>query len=45
MSFSLTELNRPKDWDSLTEMDRKHIPVIEAPDSVEAGEPFEVKIR
>jgi len=42
--YSLTELNKP-DWTNLTDMDRKHTPVIEAPDSVEADKPFEVTIK
>ncbi len=42
--YSLTELNKP-DWANLTDMDRKHTPVIEAPDSVDANKPFEVTIK
>jgi len=42
--YSLTELNKP-DWANLTDMARKHTPVIEAPDSVEADKPFEVTIK
>lgn len=42
--YSLTELNKP-DWANLTDMDRKHTPVIEAPDSVEVDKPFEVTIK
>ena len=29
----------------LTEMEKKHLPVIECPDSVKSGEPFLVKIK
>lgn len=44
VDYSLTELNKP-DWANLTDMDKKHTPVIEAPDSVEADKPFEVTIK
>lgn len=43
--YSLAELNKPKDWNNLTIMDKKHIPIITVPDSVKAGEPFEVQLR
>ena len=43
--YSLTELNKPKDWTNLTEMDKKHVPIIEAPTKVKANEPFTVKIK
>ena len=43
--FSLTELNRPDDWDNLPGMAKKHVPVIEAPAKVKAKEPFTVKIK
>jgi len=43
--FSLTELNRPADWTNLTGMAKKHVPIIEAPDTVKANEPFAVKIK
>lgn len=33
-----------KDSQDLTDMEKKHIPVIEAPAEVTAGEPFEVKV-
>jgi len=42
--YSLTELNKP-DWTNLTIMDKKHVPIIEAPDTVRANEPFAVKIK
>lgn len=38
-------INTPKDPAHLTEMEKKHMPVIECPDSVKAGEPFQVKIK
>jgi superoxide reductase len=43
--FSLTELNKPIDWDNLHGMAKKHVPIIEAPDTVRANEPFVVKIK
>jgi len=43
--FSLTKLNKPEDWSNLTAMAKKHVPVIEAPDRVKAGEPFTVRIK
>ena len=43
--FSLTELNKPKDWTKLTDMAKKHVPIIEAPEKVKAKEPFTVKVK
>jgi len=43
--FSLTELNRPKDWKNLTDMAKKHVPVIAAPAKVKAKEPFTAKVK
>jgi superoxide reductase len=43
--FSLTELNKPKDWAKLTDMAKKHVPIIEAPEKVKAKEPFTVKVK
>jgi superoxide reductase len=43
--FSLTKLNKPKDWENLPVMAKKHTPIIEAPDRVKANEPFVVKIK
>ena len=43
--FSFTELNKPADWTNLTGMAKKHVPIIEAPDTVKANEPFAVKIK
>jgi superoxide reductase len=43
--FSLTKLNKPADWTNLTIMAKKHTPIIEAPDTVKANEPFAVKIK
>jgi len=39
--FSLTELNKPEDWENLADMAKKHVPVIEAPEKVKAKEPVE----
>jgi superoxide reductase len=38
-------INQPKDAANLTDMEKKHIPVIDAPDEVKAGEPFNVHIK
>jgi superoxide reductase len=43
--FSLTELNKPKDWMNLPGMAKKHVPIIEAPTIVKANEPFIVKVK
>ncbi len=43
--FSLTELNKPKDWTDLPGMAKKHVPIIEAPERVKAKEHFTVKIK
>jgi len=43
--FSLKELNKPEDWESLTDMAKKHVPVIVAPGKVTAKEPFAVKVK
>jgi superoxide reductase len=43
--FSLTELNKPTDWKNLTDMAKKHVPVIGAPGKVKAKEPFAVKVK
>jgi len=43
--FSLTELNKPADWNKLIGMAKKHVPIIEAPNNVKSNEPFAVKIK
>jgi superoxide reductase len=43
--FSLTKLNKPADWNNLTGMAKKHVPIIEAPANVKTNEPFVVKIK
>ena len=37
--------NSPEDPANMTELEKKHTPVIDCPDSVKAGEPFQVKIN
>jgi superoxide reductase len=36
--------NIPKDLANMTDTEKKHLPVVECPDTVKAGEPFQVKI-
>ena len=43
--FSLTELNKPIDWNSLPDMAKKHVPILDSPDVVKTNEPFVVKIK
>lgn len=43
--FSLIRINRIKDPKKLTEMEKKHTPVITAPSSAKAKEPFTVSIK
>ncbi len=38
-------VNEPKDWANPTDLEKKHIPVIRAPDRVKAGEAFEVTVE
>ena len=38
-------INQPSDSANLTEMEKKHLPIIECPDTVKSGEPFQVKIK
>jgi len=37
--------NRPKDAANMTELEKKHLTVIDCPGTVKAGEPFQVKIN
>ncbi|MFQ6092348.1 MAG: class II SORL domain-containing protein [bacterium] len=37
-------INRVKDPANPTDLEKKHVPTIEAPDTVRRGEPFEVKV-
>lgn len=39
------KINRPADPSNLNEMEKKHVPLIEAPDVVTAEEPFEVTVK
>lgn len=43
--YSLTELNKPTDWNNLPGMAKKHVPIIEAPTTAKANIPFVVKIK
>jgi superoxide reductase len=38
-------INQPANSADLTDMEKKHIPVIDCPDTVKAGQPFKVKIK
>ncbi len=38
-------LNRPGDPANMSELEKKHTPVIDCPDTVKAGEPFKVSIN
>lgn len=38
-------INRPQDPSNMTDMEKKHTPVIDCPDTVKAGEPFKVGIK
>ena len=40
----LCGINLPKDWENLTDLEKKHVPVLEAPDRVKKDEPFTVKV-
>lgn len=40
----LKDINRAKDPKDKTDLEKKHLPIIDAPDKVKAGEPFEVAI-
>lgn len=38
-------INTPQDAANMTDLEKKHMPVIDCPDAVKAGEPFQVKIK
>jgi superoxide reductase len=38
-------INKPKDASNLTELEKKHIPVLNCPDKVKAGIPFQINIK
>lgn len=39
------QVNKPKDPNNLTDLEKKHTPVISAPDHLKAGESFEVTVE
>ncbi len=39
------QVNSPKDPDNMTDLEKKHFPVITAPDAVKPGECFEVTVE
>jgi superoxide reductase len=41
----LCGVNEPKDIENLTDLEKKHIPVIDAPEKVAKGRPFKVKVE
>jgi len=41
----LAGVNRPLDPDNLTDLEKKHLPVVTAPDRVKAGEWFDVTVE
>ena len=43
--YSLTKLNKPEDWKELSNMAKKHVPVIEVPEEVKIKEPFILKVK
>ena len=38
-------VNTVKDWDNMTDLEKKHLPYITAPESIKKGECFEVNIE
>jgi superoxide reductase len=38
-------INTPKDPGNMTDMEKKHVPIIECPDTVKPGTPFPVAIK
>lgn len=39
------QVNRPKDMNNMTDLEKKHLPVITVPDTIKADEPFEVTVE
>lgn len=39
------KINKAKDPNNLTELEKKHLPVIDAPDTVKKGKPFAITIE
>ncbi len=42
--FSLKGVNRVKNPENLTDLEKKHLPVIHVPEKVREGEPFSVEV-
>jgi superoxide reductase len=42
--FSLKGVNKPKDPENMTDMEKKHTPMIHVPEEIKPGEPFSVKV-
>ena len=40
-----SQVNRPEDPDNMTDLEKKHLPVIDAPDRVSAGETIQVSVE
>lgn len=39
------QVNRPKNMNEMTDLEKKHLPVITVPDAIKADEPFEVTVE
>ncbi|MEA2037441.1 MAG: desulfoferrodoxin family protein, partial [Nanoarchaeota archaeon] len=39
------QINKAKDPNNMNDLEKKHLPVIDCPDSVKKGEPFEITIE
>lgn len=39
------QVNRPKDMNAMTDLEKKHLPVISVPGAVKADQPFEVTVE
>lgn len=39
------KINHPEDMDNMTDLEKKHYPVISVPDVIKADEPFEVTVE
>ena len=40
-----SQVNRPEDPDNMTDLEKKHFPVIDAPDKASAGEAIQVSVE
>jgi superoxide reductase len=40
-----TDVNKVSDWDNPSDLEKKHVPIISAPDTVKAGECFDVTVE